>query len=215
MKKLMLIVLAAFFVSEVSAQNYLGIKAGGGIAMRMGNTARTNSPGMNVLGGLSYKHQIFKRVLLEGDVLYDIKNAAITFEDGAVATYGGSYVTVPLTIHWQTPFKKSMLVPYRTAKSKAHWYVEGGPYFGYGLNVAVYDTPADPKKIDLGLTGGLGLSFGFEETLNRLNVGARANYGFMNVYNDNSGNSLVNFTVGGYAQFDFALTKRRHIKYRW
>ncbi|MBT8327632.1 MAG: hypothetical protein KJP21_07900, partial [Bacteroidia bacterium] len=69
--------------------------------------------------------------------------------------------------------------------------------------------------LDVGITAGFGVNFGFSETLNRLSIGARANYGLLNVYKDNRLGSGNNMSAVGYIAFDFALTKRRHIKYRW
>ncbi len=237
MKKLLFVLFSiAFSVASVQGQNWLTLKGGGGLALFPGYTGAQS--GISINSGLGYKHQISKRMILEGDILldtrsyevptnvYDVDNNMIYFDGG------GTYVQIPLTVHYNMPFRKKELIPYVVGQPNSAFFVEGGPYVSYGLSVSSFADPtvlalwesADdpiaesdltPRAIDFGLTAGFGLNFGFSETLNRLSVGARLNYGLLNVYKDNRLGNAKNMSAVGYLAFDFALTKRRHIKYRW
>ncbi len=220
MRKTLLIVFASFLMLGVSAQNFIGVKAGGGLAIRSGNATFTTNPGAAIMGGLAYKHQILKRLILEGDVLMDIRMPTADLSDGTKgAAYSSTYVSVPITAQWISPLKGKDLVPYKVSTSTAYWYIEGGPYFGYGLDVAAYDpanATATASNIDVGLTGGAGMNFGFAKGMSRFSVGTRANYGLLNTYGSYDGApTMTNLSIVGYVGLDFSLTKRKHIKHRW
>jgi hypothetical protein len=231
MKKLLFVLLTVTLsITGMQAQNWLGLKGGGGLALRTGTSSYTNVFGINTYGGLAYKHQVFKRMILEGDALFDVKATAIELTDGSTAIYGGTYVSVPLTAHYMVPFRKKELVPYVVGQPNSYFYVEGGPYVAYGLTVLAFDPVGDQllaagditaetaaaRKIDAGITTGFGVNFGFDKNLNRLAIGVRTNYGMINIFKGYTGApQLTNLTIGGHIGYDFALSQKRHIKHRW
>ena len=225
MKKVLLFVFASLLVVGVQAQSFVGIKAGGGLALRMGNTGPSNftsDPGAAITGGLLYKQNILKRLIIEGDVLVNIGTTTATdenFDPAVTVTNGGMYLMIPITAQLKTNFKKRMVVPYRGEESDAFWYLEGGPFFGYGLSVDAYDPNQGvqrPNNIDLGLTLGAGANFGFSDSYTRMNIGFRGNYGFMNTYETYADAPVLNnVSVIGYIGLDFALSKKKHFQHRW
>ena len=83
---------------------------------------------------------VAERVVLEGDLIYDIRNTYV--DDPAETIITSSYISVPLTIHWTTPFTKKELSPYRTGQPNAFWYIEGGFAPMYALSQNNYIDPA-------------------------------------------------------------------------
>ena len=237
MKKI-LFILAALVFSFASAnpQNWLVLKGGGGLTLLPGYAGVT--PGLAIDGGVGYKQQISKRMVVEGDILmasrsYSVSTGMFDFNNEEIIFAGGAnYVQVPMTLHYNIPFRKKELVPYYMGQPKSKFFVEGGPYFAYALTMSTYMDPnialayigsddeiteedMTPRKIDAGITAGLGLNFGFDESLHRLTVGARANYGLLNIYKDSRMGSATNMSAVGYITWDISLTKRQHIKHRW
>ncbi|MDB4107729.1 PorT family protein [Bacteroidia bacterium] len=220
---------------QSNAQQWLTIKGGGGISMVPGYGGTL--PGVSINSGIGYKHQISKRLILEGDILLDTR--AVSYETGVydandkmVYFEGASqYIQVPLTAQLIIPFKKKQLIPYRIGQPKSFFFIEGGPYFSYGTSVSTYNDPdiialwgasdaftADdltPRNIDVGVTGGFGLNFSIREGKSRLVVGTRANYGMLNMFTDDRLGTASNFSAVGYLALDLRLTKRNHIKHRW
>ncbi len=227
MKKVLLVVLASFLIVGVQAQSFIGVKAGGGLGLRTGNTGPTNflsDPGASITGGLLYKNQILKRLTLEGDVLFDMRLTTATqeeFNPDVTTANGGTYILIPITAQLMNPFKQKMVVPYRGDAPKSYWYLEGGPYFGYGLAVDAFDpniaaTAQKPNNIDVGITAGIGTNFGFSDSYTRLNFGVRGNYGFMNSYATYADAPVLNnVSVIGYVGLDFALSKKKSFQHRW
>lgn len=243
MKKTLFVLLATTFsFFAANAQQHLTLKAGGGLALFPGYSLSNTYPGMAIDFGVGYKHQISERMVLEGDVLMADRNYSVELfgidvdpADGNndLLEVGGTYVQVPLTIHYNMPFKKKELVPYHMGQPKTKFFVEGGPYFAYALSIDAYMDPNTvalwssveedplteedlvPRSIDVGVTGGLGLNFGFSESLHRMTVGARMNYGLMNIYKDSRLGQATNMSVIGYVSWDIALSKKQYYHYRW
>jgi hypothetical protein len=184
------------------------------------------------MSGLGYKHQLTKRLIAEGDVLFDIRSIEYLQSDDEYFAGGGTYIQVPLTVQYIIPFKKKELVPYRMGQPSSYWFVEGGPNFSYGTAVDIYvdqtivtnyegsddpisDSNKEANTIDVGFTGGIGLNFSIREGKNRLIIGTRANYGLLDVYKDSRLGSATNLSMVGYLALDFSLTKRKHIRHRW
>lgn len=237
MKKILLSLLVILsFSMNTNAQMWLTYKAGGGLATVSGSDGV--QPGLAVFSGLGYKHQIYKRLIVEGDVLFDTR--ALDYYTGYVDTDdkkiynvgGGTYIQVPLTIQYMIPFKKKELVPYRTGQPSSYWFIEGGPNFSYGTAVDIYvdqtivddwnaqdnpisDSNKEANKIDVGVTTGIGLNFSIREGKSRLIIGTRANYGLIDVYKDSRLGTATNLSMVGYLALDFSLTKRKHIRHRW
>ena len=57
---------------SANAQMWLNLKAGGGLALASGSDGAKG--GTAILSGLGYKHQLTKRLIAEGDVLFDIRS---------------------------------------------------------------------------------------------------------------------------------------------
>lgn len=236
MKKGLLFIMVALTLPFLSnAQNWLTLKGGGGLGTFSSDLV--SKSGLLINSGLGYKQQISKRMIVEGDILFDTRsNEIFTGEadaDGNSIYFptSATYVQIPITLHCNWLLEREELIPYRMRDSKSHFYVEGGPYFAYGLSVTHFPNPntvlayansEDPIKesdltpgnIDVGVTGGFGFSFGFEN-MNKLNIGARANYGFLDLYKDARLGSATNLGLLGYVAFDFSLTDRQHIRHRW
>jgi len=240
MKKL-LIALSIFALLPMSsnAQQWLTLKGGGGIGTSLGYAQDVNA-GLSTSFGVGYKHQISKRLMLEGDVLLDGRSTDyftgyLDADEVPIYVNGGaSYIQIPITLQYMIPFKKKELVPYRMGQPKSYWFIEGGPYLAYGTSVTPFYDPdilalwtdpesdtftakdLTPRKIDVGVTGGIGVNFSLgDEGKARLIVGTRANYGLLNVYRDSRLGKINNFSAVGYVAVDFSLTKRKHIRHRW
>jgi hypothetical protein len=237
MKKILLaLFIIALIPTTSNAQMWLTVKGGGGLATVGGSEVIVS--GLAAGGGLGYKHQISKRLMLEGDILLDTR--AVSYSTGTVDADGktiyflggGTYIQIPMTVQYMMPFKKKELIPYRMGQPKSYWFIEGGPYLAYGTSVLTYPSPTilatyealddpinaadlSPRKIDLGITAGLGVNFSLNEGKNRLVVGARTNYGLLNVYKDKRLGKVTNLSMVGYLALDFSLTKRKHIRHRW
>lgn len=239
MKKVLLALTLLITLPLVSnGQMWLTVKGGGGLALINGYNGTQG--GINTNFGLGYKHQISKRMMLEGDILLDSRT--VTYPTGILDeddkeiffTGGGTYIQVPITLQYIIPFRKKELIPYRVGQPKSYWFIEGGPYVSYGTSVstlnnqAILDAWADPeldtfttedltpRQIDVGITAGVGVNFSLGDAGNtRLIVGTRTNIGFINMYRDARLGSATNFNAVGYIALDFSLTKRRHIRHRW
>ena len=215
---------------SANAQMWLNLKAGGGLALASGSDG--SKGGMAILSGLGYKHQLTKRLIAEGDVLFDIRSVEYLQSDDDYFAGGGTYIQVPLTIQYMIPFKKDELVPYRMGQPSSYWFIEGGPSFSYGTSVNVLvdstivrnwrdqnnkipESNYEGNTIDVGFTAGIGLNFSIREGKSRLIVGTRANYGLLDVYKDSRLGSATNLSMVGYLALDFSLTKRKHIRHRW
>lgn len=236
MKKGLLILMAVAMLPFISnAQNWLTVKGGGGLALIMG-APDTDPPGISINSGVGYKHQMTNRFMLEGDILLDTRS--IDYYAGVDAkgekiylSSASTYLQIPITAHYNWLLQRKELIPYRDYDSKTNFYVEGGPYFGYGLNVsnlpnpdvlALWASSADsittanqePNNIDVGVTGGFGFSYEFKN-MNKVNFGARLYYGLLNMHKDAKLGTANNMSAVGHISFDFSLTDRRHIKHRW
>jgi hypothetical protein len=215
---------------SANAQMWLNLKAGGGLALASGSDG--SKGGVAILSGLGYKHQLTKRLIAEGDVLFDIRSVEYLQSDDDYFAGGGTYIQVPLTIQYMIPFKKDELVPYRMGQPSSYWFIEGGPSFSYGTGVDIYvdqtviddwnaqdnpisDSNLEANKIDVGVTTGIGVNFSIREGKSRLIIGTRANYGLIDVYKDSRLGTATNLSMVGYLALDFSLTKRKHIRHRW
>ena len=234
MKKILILLMTvAAFSFNTQAQMWLTLKGGGGIAVANGSDGA--QAGISVLSGVGYKHQIYKKISLEGDILLDTR--AVSYLTGSADAEdffvgGGTYIQVPVTAQYMIPFRKRELAPYRVGQPDGYLFLEAGPYFSYGTSVSVYidqtiiasaESQDDPiteanqkgNAIDIGITTGLGFNFGINGGKNRLILGTRTNYGFIDAYKDARLGSATNLSVVGYLALDFSLTKRKHIKHRW
>ncbi|MFY0644656.1 MAG: PorT family protein [Bacteroidia bacterium] len=220
MKKLITLLTITCMALAVNAQVYLGVKGGGGISVLTPGSL-THLPSTHFAGGLAYKHQIFNRVVLEGNILFDMRATEVENEPDFAPS--ASYVSVPLTIHWIMPFTKKKLVPYVTEDYNTYWYVEGGPQLGYALSSTTYIDKGfstlhkddwATNAFDVGVVAGIGVNFAFKNSRNRLAVGARGHYGLLNFNKYENAPAFNNITAAGYVSYDFKWTKKRHYRYR-
>lgn len=240
MKKILLaLALSAVIPFSSSAQNWLTVKSGGGIGTNLGYSKNVNA-GLSTTFGLGYKHQISKRLMLEGDVLLDLRSmdyyTGYTDADEKPINFSGAatYIQIPITLQYIIPFKKKQLIPYRMGQPKSYWFIEGGPHVAYGSSVTTFFDPdilalwtdpegdtfttkdLTPRNFDVGITTGLGVNFSLgDEGKTRLIIGTRANYGFLNLFRDPRLGNATNFSAVGYVALDFSLTSRKHIRHRW
>ncbi|MBR9859346.1 PorT family protein [bacterium] len=229
MKKLVVLLTITFCAIGANAQFYLGIKSGGGLGGLSTTGTYVHSYGINIYNGLAYKQQVSERIMLEGDLLFDIRSTVVDPGVGGTFLLNASYISVPLTAHWMTPFRKKEMMPYRVGQPNSFWYVEGGPAVMYALSASnTYQDPIaagnedfdpetdlTPRKLDVAFVAGLGVNFGFKNNLNRLSIGGRSSFGFLN-YNKYPGATVLkNIAFGGFLQYDFSLKQKRYYQYRW
>lgn len=228
MKKFLILLTITCMSLGASAQQHLVVKGGGGMSMLMGTSSYQYIPNLMTSFGLGYKHQIYKRVVLEGNVM--LENRKVTIDNYPInnALYQfdvpSTWISVPLTIHWNVPFKKKKLVPYRTGDYSTYFYFEGGPQLNYALSANVEvdpllagDVSAEDAKaggFDVGVVGGVGISFAFKNSLNRLCVGGRGYYGMLNYNKYDNAYKQTSMTAAGYISYDFTLSQKRHHRYR-
>ncbi len=221
MKKLFALLTIACMSLGANAQVYVGIKGGGGISVLTAGGTYAHNPGIGFNGGLAYKQQVFKRMILEGDILMDIRETIVPDLNNAGLT--STYIAVPITAQYIMPFNKQKLVPYRTDDFKTFWFIEGGPQLGYALDAITYldpssDANADDVQaggFDVGVVAGIGINFAFKHSRNRLVVGARGHYGLLNYNNYETAPTFNNITAGGYISYDIKWTKKTQYRYRW
>ena len=239
-KTLITLCILAIMPVASNAQQWLTVKTGGGLATMLGYSSPNGAVngGLATTFGVGYKHQLTKRLMAEGDILLDGRALLYPLseldDDGNVEYFagGGTYINIPLTIQYQIPFKKKELIPYRVGQPKSYWFLEGGAYFAYGTGVNPLIDPfvvgqfaggddsitlaeQEPRKVDVGLVGGIGVNFSIREGKNRLIVGTRSSYGLLNLYKTEKLGVAKNFSAVGYLALDFSLTKRKHIRHRW
>ncbi len=225
MKKLFLLLTIACLSLSLNAQVFVGLKGGGGISVLTAGGTYAHAPGINIVAGASYKHHVFNRVVLEGNILLDMRSTTALDFPFAGQNYDmpSTYISMPLTAHWIMPFKSKKLVPYRTEDFKTYWYLEAGPHFGYGLSATTYldpvAAPENPKEIkaggfDAGVVVGMGINFNFKNSRNKLAIGWRAQYGLLNYNHYDGAPTFNNITAGAYVGYDFKLTKKQQYRYR-
>lgn len=221
MKKLFALLIIASLSLGVNAQVYIGIKGGGGISVLTAGGTYAHSPGIAFNGGLAYKQQVFKRMILEGDILMDMRETIVPDLNNAGLT--STYIAIPITAQYIMPFTKQKLGPYRTEDFNTFWFIEGGPQLGYALDAITYldpsaDADADDVKaggFDAGVVAGIGVNFAFKNSRNRLVVGARGHYGLLNYNKYDTAPTFNNITAGGYVSYDIKWSKKKHYRYRW
>jgi opacity protein-like surface antigen len=216
-KLISLVILSVFFVKPIHAQdNKLEIGIEGGPSL---TTLRSNLIGtsgleivLSSITGLTFQNNFTETISFRSGINYENKGASIesrfTDEQGhtigsAKFRYNYHYITLPLLI------KASF-------GNKTKFFINGGPYVGYLLKqtfpspaINVNGTSSESntidnteyhKRIDFGLTGGLGLSFSLGVKTS-LNTELRYNHGLTNTLKNPARNystktSSINILIG-------------------
>jgi len=135
--------------------------------------------------GATFEYEAFNRVSFVGNVLYETKGCKGTDMKVVSASgvkqglysfeYRADYLMIPL------------LVKYSIGEYKG-FFIEGGPYMGCLINYAEkfktigqVDRTQDMKKLDMGMTLGMGFVIPIQETFLILEI--RENLGFTNIVN--------------------------------
>lgn len=221
-----------------NAQYYLTVKNGGGVALEDQNGSNL---GIALTGSLGYKHQISERMFLAADLGYDVRIHSVNYlffddETRYSMSVGGTYFNIPITLQYAIPLNKKELVPYRSGVSKSYFFVEGGIHNNILLSGSNFIHPENPllfvdpevdgmnpltpaemerSLYDIGITTGFGFNFGFKKTNNRLVLGARTSVGFLDIYSSKRAGSSSMIAATGYLGYEFNLTKRKHVTFRW
>nr|WP_321222684.1 porin family protein [uncultured Psychroserpens sp.] len=202
MKKLLTIVLfASLCVINLNAQSSKGdIEFGPGLGFNYAsvvvgsgaeNTTDTNT-GFNISATGEYFFS--DRWGIKAKLIYDQKgwgNGFFEDDNGSFTTdYNLNYLTIPVMANWHFG-------------STRKWYLNFGPYLGVLLNAKEDRLGIDVKEAfnttDVGLAFGIGYKFPIGENA-KLYIEYDEQYGFIDIFKDNIGNSVINsrgsFNVG-------------------
>jgi len=150
-------------------------------SFRGNDLAEDNKSIIGYTGGVSLEYFIKDNISLNANILYEqkgVKNEQTTnlgFGPSMTRTFKEKYQYLQIPIIARYYFGEKKL-----------FFVNGGPFFGYLLqsNSIINGTSTESsglnKKIDLGFSGGLGLSFDLKNT-NTINLELRNNLGLINI----------------------------------
>lgn len=238
MKKLFIFLTLVAFSNLSNAQYYFTVKSGGGISLEDQNGLDL---GIAMAGSVGYKHQISERMYLAADLGYDgrVHNVNYFFFDDErrySLPIGGTYFNIPITLQYAVPLNKRELVPYRSGVSKSYFFWEGGIHNNILLSGSNFVHPENPllfvdpeideinpltpgemkrSMYDIGITAGFGFNFGFKKTDNRLVLGTRTSIGFLDIFSSKRVGSSNMIAATGYLGYEFNLSKRKHVTFRW
>lgn len=182
--KFLLIALALIFSIKLSAQDNFkfGINAGINYPDIRGNQlARYNNFKVGYLFGVSLDYYLNDRLSLKTNINYEtkIKKLQLTYFNSEAEEIGTEnfketfeYINIPL------------LLKYEFGNSK--FFVNGGPFFNYLLNNKIdenypndnNDSVTEKKKIDFGLSAGIGTNIALNEK-NNLIIEIRNDFGII------------------------------------
>jgi hypothetical protein len=192
MKKYITLILLTFISLGLFGQDKInvGIEGGGGFRYFRGNSIvdKENSI-LGYSGGLIFQYNFSKIFSFKTGITYDRKgwgqNVTITNNSGmflykTIAKLNYDYLIVPLLV------KASF-------GNKIKYFVNVGPYIGYGVNNNFFisgegfrpDENGDNKfdqtlKYDLGISSGLGIQYPINDKI-RISIEIRNNYGMLNI----------------------------------
>ena len=183
--KTTLILLALIFTSSIYSQIKIGVNAGATYSKFKGNVLIENADaGISFLIGASFEYYLYESLSLKTNLNYERKsfNTKIPeFDDIGFPTGGEvkittnfDYLTLPI------------MAEYEFGNSKK-FFVNGGPFLGFLLstkskadNFPYYDSTLLNKKIDIGLSFGIGTKIYLNDR-SSLNIELRENLGLINI----------------------------------
>lgn len=182
--KFLLITLGLIFSIKLSAQNNFKFGINGGINypdIRGNQYAKYNNFKVGFLFGVSLDYYLKENLSLRANINYErkIKKLQLTYFSNEAEESGTEnfreifdYINVPL------------LIKYEFGNSK--FFVNGGPFINYLLNNEIEpnypnndsDLVTEKKKIDLGLSAGIGTKISLNEK-NDLSIEIRNDFGII------------------------------------
>lgn len=177
MKKLILILVATFTVTAVSAQDLdLGIKAGANFANITDASGLSNKTGFVVgaFAGVKFGDKIG----IQGDLLYSQQGAE--FDGGSIDL---NYVNVPVVLKYYVT---------------ENFNLQAGPQFGFVVDDNFKNLPGEiignAKAESFDLTGVAGVAYDFPFGIR---LSGRYNFGLTDIMKSDSGkNSVITLAVG-------------------
>lgn len=203
---LLTIVVVLFAYSGFAQSNKIDIQIEGGPSLISINGLMIgigSKPTLNgFTGGMYLNYNINKLISIKSGIAYERKGYRDSFnattatgQSAGVYETGNNldYLIVPLLIR-------------ANFGNKIRFFVNGGPYLGYLANQQfVLNLPNSPKttgvnftekKIDLGISGGIGFSYPLNELLS-ISVEARNNLALINLFDGKKiNNNSTNFILG-------------------
>ena len=208
-KKLFVLFLLINGILFSQEKNSLGLNTGLTYSDFRGNDFFDNYEyGFDFLIGISFDYKIKDRLFISTDVNYERKSANDFYEASAIGP-GGTITVIGIPIgeyppenppdkpklKFQTRFEYisiPILLKYFVCENN-DFYVNGGPYLGYLLNIKNIDDGEESEldfnnefeKIDLGLTIGIGYNLDLNQK-SYLNFELRNNFGLTNIESNNN-----------------------------
>ena len=168
----------------------IGIEGGPSLISLHGNDVveSYNDLSLGFSGGLSFQYNFSKLVALRTNISFERKG--LTTKIQATDEYGNPIGE--LTFHSNFNYLTLPLLGRLTFGKKINFYVNAGPYLGYLLKQkditeafgeypkTEMDNTDNFKRLDFGITSGLGMNFPIQEKL-LLSVEIRNNFGLTNI----------------------------------
>jgi len=200
MKYIKFVLISTLFLHSIAsfAQGNIkiGVEIGPSIVSLRGNEiAENNDAALRMVAGLSLEYLISKKVSIKSGLFYERKGTK--FKTSILLDQFGNPVNESENAnsyfdYLSVPF----MVKYRQG-DRIKFFINSGPYLGYLLKSTSeiegqtsFDTTDLNKKLDVGLSAGIGIEFSVGEKV-ELMIEARDNLGLLNISkvqitNDNS-----------------------------
>jgi hypothetical protein len=212
---LSVILFCTVFTTFGQSKIAIGVEGGPNIIFLRGNEIMNQfyDPTIGFSGGATFQYNLGTIVSLHTGLSYERKGAAI--RDVVLVDQTGN-PTGSYTAHFNYNYLNLPILVRASFGEKTQFFVNAGPYIGYLINQMVvnsdtkkkYDNTKSNKKIDMGVSAGLGILIPFGEKL-AFTLELRNNLGLYNVsalqfypegaIKTNSTNFLIGFTyrIGG------------------
>lgn len=191
MKKILILSIATFSYMAMNAQVKFGIKANANLSKFSGSDAKMGdiSPKFKVgfIGGGLANISISEILSVQPELLYSMEGSQYKEGDNKI-TYKTDYVNLPVMVQYNNPLG---------------FYVETGPQVGFLVSAKAKSKAGDLEESEdvkdsfksINFSWGLGLGY---KLSNGLGIGARYNYGLLNVIDPNGEDTDVNIHLGGF-----------------
>ncbi|MAN27537.1 MULTISPECIES: porin family protein [Mesonia] len=201
MKKQFLIAALAFLgILTSNAQNSGDIELGIGLGVNLANVSTIDglsntSFRTSFNAGVSGEYYFSDRWGVKAKLIYDNKGWSDGFIidenfNRATTDFKLNYITLPIMANWHF-------------SSNRNWYLNFGPYIGFLVNVEDSELGLDLKdefkSTDFGFAYGIGYKFKIDDNM-KLYIEYDGQTGFIDIFEENSGNSVRNgrssFNIG-------------------